>query len=233
MHWLHEWSSYVVPYLTQGLVILGQLVVALLCGGLIGYQREKLVRPAGLRTHVLVCVGSAIYMLVSIAVADHGRYDPGRIAAQVASGMGFLGAGTIIKQGNFVRGLTTAASLWTVSAVGLAVGLGGAAMGIALVGTVVVYWALSALRRFELHIEHGHAFNLEVTMTDARQRVDWLHEALTTAGMELSELTFTSEDDHLATISLDGFAPTTEDLQQVATRLLGAPGVKSVQWTFR
>ncbi|NLC63061.1 MAG: MgtC/SapB family protein [Thermoanaerobacterales bacterium] len=97
-------------------------------GGIIGLERESINRPAGFRTHILVCVGSTLTMLVSIYIFQQFKgmtgIDPGRIAAQVISGIGFLGAGTIIREGVTVKGLTTAASLWTVAAIGLAIGSG-------------------------------------------------------------------------------------------------------------
>jgi len=107
-----------------------RLVVAAVLGSIVGIERERLNWVAGLRTHMLVCVGSALFMIVSFSgVADvlgkeHIGLDPSRIAAQVVSGIGFLGAGTIVLRSKVVRGLTTAASLWTVAAVGLAVGGG-------------------------------------------------------------------------------------------------------------
>src|SRR5512136_1301905 len=97
-----------------------KLIIAVILGGIVGWQREARDRPAGLRTHVLVCIGSAIYTLTSIGFGKGA--DPSRVAAQVATGMGFLGAGTIIRHGSEVRGLTTAASLWTVAAIGICVG---------------------------------------------------------------------------------------------------------------
>src|SRR5690606_575286 len=119
--------------------------------GLIGWERETLRRPAGLRTHVLVAVGSALIMLVSqdLFLQFHRltQADPARIAAQVVSGIGFLGAGTILREGATVRGLTTAASLWVAAAIGLAVGAG-AFLG-ALVTTGVTLAALVLLGRLE------------------------------------------------------------------------------------
>lgn len=114
-----------------------RLVVAAILGGIVGIERGSGDRPAGFRTHILVCVGSALFMLVSmygfddvapnVAVQESdlgARRDSARIAAQVVSGIGFLGAGTILHEGLTIRGLTTAASLWMVSAIGLAVGSG-------------------------------------------------------------------------------------------------------------
>lgn len=105
-----------------------KLTLACILGGLIGLERESLSRPAGLRTYTLVCVGSALAMIVSLDM--YFQYyrtvnaDPGRIAAQVVSGIGFLGAGTIMREGTTVRGLTTAAGLWVVACIGLAIGAG-------------------------------------------------------------------------------------------------------------
>jgi len=108
--------------------IVVRLLVAALLGGLIGLEREAAKRAAGLRTHTLVSLGSALIMMTSIYMFEVYSgltpIDPTRIAAQVVSGIGFLGAGTIIRSGPTVSGLTTAATLWVVSAVGLAVGCG-------------------------------------------------------------------------------------------------------------
>jgi putative Mg2+ transporter-C (MgtC) family protein len=110
--------------------LLSRLILAAFLGGLIGFERERLSWVAGLRTHMLVCLGATLIMIVSQyafhEVLHEGliMLDPSRVSAQVVSGIGFLGAGTIIFLKNVVRGLTTAASLWAVAAVGLAVGGG-------------------------------------------------------------------------------------------------------------
>jgi putative Mg2+ transporter-C (MgtC) family protein len=107
-----------------------RLVVAAVLGGLVGLERERLEWAAGMRTHALVSLGSALFMVVSIfgfsdiLYEQHVILDPSRVAAQVASGIGFIGAGTIILRREIVKGLTTAASIWAVAAVGLAVGGG-------------------------------------------------------------------------------------------------------------
>ena len=100
-----------------------RLLVAGLLGGLIGFEREIRAKEAGLRTHFLVALGSALFMLIS-QYAFAGRFDASRVAAQVVSGIGFIGAGVIIFQKNVVRGVTTAAGLWVAAAIGLACGAG-------------------------------------------------------------------------------------------------------------
>ncbi len=105
-----------------------RLLMAILLGGLIGFERETKGKQAGLRTHTVVSVASALVMLVSLEIFDQFRnitaMDPARIAAQVVSGIGFLGAGAIIRSPQGVSGLTTAAGLWAASAIGLACGMG-------------------------------------------------------------------------------------------------------------
>ncbi|OHB36430.1 MAG: hypothetical protein A2Y08_00580 [Planctomycetes bacterium GWA2_40_7] len=113
--------------------VFGKLLIAAILGGFIGWERERRGRPAGLRTHLLLCVGVTLMMLVSEHIFVNYqsyksdsvlRIDPARIAAQVVTGVGFLGAGTIMRFRTSIRGLTTAASLWIVSGIGLAVGCG-------------------------------------------------------------------------------------------------------------
>ncbi len=100
-----------------------RLLMAAGLGAIIGYQRERAAKPAGLRTHVLICVGAALFTVVSIY--GFGVADPARVAAGVVTGIGFLGAGAILHgEGGMVVGLTTAASIWAVAAIGLAVGTG-------------------------------------------------------------------------------------------------------------
>jgi putative Mg2+ transporter-C (MgtC) family protein len=109
--------------------ILLRLIAAAALGSLIGFERERLLWAAGIRTHMLVCVGSCLIMIVSafgfadVLGQEHTVLDPSRVAAQVVSGIGFLGAGSILARGEIVKGLTTAASIWTVAAIGLAIGI--------------------------------------------------------------------------------------------------------------
>jgi putative Mg2+ transporter-C (MgtC) family protein len=121
-----------------------KLLLSVIAGGLIGLNREKQKQAAGFRTHILICVGSTLLMILSIYIPqtyfDLKNGDPGRIAAQVVSGIGFLGAGAIIRLGNNVRGLTTAASIWLISAIGLSIGA-----GLYLIAFITVAFALFTL----------------------------------------------------------------------------------------
>ncbi len=102
----------------------GQIVLALLLGGVIGFERERRNKPAGLRTHMLVAAGTTAFTLASMYGFGGAPRDPSRVAAQIVSGVGFLGAGTIFRSGSEVRGLTTAATIWLVAALGMLVGTG-------------------------------------------------------------------------------------------------------------
>lgn len=135
------------------LELIMRLGLAALLGGAIGFERERLSWAAGLRTHMLVCVGSCLFMIVSaygfmdVLAHEHVGLDPSRVAAQVVSGIGFLGAGSILLRGEIVRGLTTAASLWTVAAVGLAAG--GGLYVAAVSATILILIILAGIKPLE------------------------------------------------------------------------------------
>jgi putative Mg2+ transporter-C (MgtC) family protein len=141
-----------VPSLSWGDNLV-RLALAAALGGAIGFERELRDREAGFRTHMLVCIGSALFTIVSaygfrefLTSGDQVvRADPTRIAAQIVTGIGFLGAGAIIRQGVSIRGLTTAATLWVAAAIGMATGAG--YYSGAVIGTVVTLIALWPLRR--------------------------------------------------------------------------------------
>lgn len=166
MEWLHsawQWLSNCEPLLFI-LDALWKLSLAALLGGVIGFEREHSHRPAGFRTHILVAVGSALVMLTSVYIsktyAGHANIDITRMSAQVISGIGFLGAGTILREGFSVKGLTTAASLWAVSCIGIAVGAG--FISGAIVATVVIYFTLNALKKVLVKGQAGKALYIEV-----------------------------------------------------------------------
>jgi len=148
--------------------VIFRLLLGTLLGGMIGFEREAHGRPAGFRTHLLVCLASVLIMVVSLEYhylysqdPSYIRVDPARIAAGAITGVGFLGAGVIIKSGFTVQGLTTAACLWMASAIGLSVGAGLYAP--AIVSTVISVLALWSLRRIERKMEPLRFRNLSIT----------------------------------------------------------------------
>ncbi len=141
------------------------ILLAAIIGSVIGWERENRNRPAGLRTYSLVCVGSAIVMITSFEVFElynnYTNFDPTRLGAQVISGIGFLGAGTIIRDQFSVKGLTTAASLWVVGCIGLTVG--SRMYVLSIIVSIVVYYVLHNLR--SLDELKGEKINYEIILT--------------------------------------------------------------------
>ncbi len=156
-----------------------RLGLSLVVGAIIGLEREYRDQPAGFRTHTLISIGATLLMFVSIAVPDwHGSGDPSRIAAQVVSGVGFLGAGAIIKFGADIRGLTTAASLWAVAAIGLGIGVGlYVASAFAVVLIVVVLVILNKLEKalFEQRLIKALVIEAEGTGPESERVQDRIH----------------------------------------------------------
>lgn len=151
-----------------------KILLILVLAGIIGWNRERHGRPAGFRTHILVGIGSTIVMTVSIMM--HEKYpsaDPARIAAQVISGIGFLGAGTILIQGSTVTGLTTAASIWTTAVIGLAVGAGFYLT--AIISALVVFISLFFFTRMEFSkkkiVNQEFIFRLDENSLDFIQKI--------------------------------------------------------------
>ena len=148
-----------------------RLMIAILVGGIVGLEREFKGKPAGIRTNILICVGSCLFMIISIEVArTAGRgADPGRIAAQVVTGVGFLCAGTIMRSRFTVSGLTTAATIWVLSALGLALGAG--YMLLAVAGAAIITLTLIAVRFVEAGIHHFHSNHIVQLILDNREGI--------------------------------------------------------------
>lgn len=158
--------GFVLDIVGDDWVYVVRLLVAMVLGGLVGIERQTRGRSAGLRTNILVCLGAAAIIVafqklsleLNVGAESAIRMDPARAAAGVITGIGFLGAGTIVKSSDFVRGLTTAASIWVVSAIGVTVGLG--ELVIAIVLTLLVLVALYVLHC--LPIQGDHYVSLEL-----------------------------------------------------------------------
>lgn len=153
------------PYLE----IIFKILLAVVCAGAIGLERETKHRPAGFRTHILVCLGAMTVMALSEAMFQvyDTRYgvkiDPARLSAQVISGIGFLGAGTIIHYGTSVKGLTTAASLWVVAVIGLTIGAG--QYFLATTVTITIFGILLAFNKFSRRVnEKGNVIELSIQL---------------------------------------------------------------------
>ena len=211
--------------------IIIKLALAAVLGGFIGLERENLSRPAGLRTYTLVCVGSALAMVVSLDM--YYQYyqtvnaDPGRIAAQVVSGIGFLGAGTIMREGATVRGLTTAAGLWVVACIGLAVGAG--LYLPAIVTTAVILFVLIYFVRFEHYFTGMREFKgVVMIVKDRPGQIGVLGSILGEMGVLIKniQLTRVENDDLEIELLLQTPAPMT--IEEVIKELSDIEGLKSI-----
>ncbi len=176
--------------------IIIRLLEACLLGGIIGFEREHLHRPAGFRTHILVCVGSALVMITSEFIfhkfSPNVNADPARLGAQVISGIGFLGAGTIIKEGINVKGLTTAASLWAVSCVGIAVGIG--FYSGAFIATIIIFLTLVVIRKVQRRRTSQKNIRLCIHTLVKRGEVRELSNIIEGFGVTISDTEFISSE---------------------------------------
>jgi putative Mg2+ transporter-C (MgtC) family protein len=167
-----------------------KLVLALVLGGIVGWEREAGRKPAGLRTNILICLGSAMMMAMSdllLGSSPVGSADSLRIAAGVITGMGFIGAGTIIQAHGHIHGLTTASTLWAVAGLGLVVGAG--LYAVAAVYTAVLVVILSAFPRLERRITRRSVFQYRIKVPSIAS-VDDLRREAETARLKLEELAF-------------------------------------------
>jgi putative Mg2+ transporter-C (MgtC) family protein len=168
-----------------------RLTLAMIVGGTIGLERGKHGRAAGMRTHILVCIGATMASMVGIYASEtlQSGGDPLRVAAQVISGIGFLGVGTIIVKGRFqITGLTTAAGLWTVAAIGLALGVG--YYSAAIVAFVLAVLTVSIVHRLEYTINKKHRrFGIYVEIrsdSEVRKTIDFLKESFKVTDVQVT-----------------------------------------------
>lgn len=215
-----------------------RLLLASVFGAAVGLERELAGQRAGLRTHLLVGLGACIFTIASAYgfeflaghAAPYVRYDPSRIAAQVVSGIGFLGAGAILRYGINVRGLTTAASLWVVAALGLAVAVGLYLESAA--GCAVTLGALVGLRPLRTRIRARQAGRDELVV-DADPELDLgaLLEPLTRSGVRVDNIHIEDEDDETRRITL--LLKFFGDPDQVLGLVASVRGVREVEWAGR
>jgi putative Mg2+ transporter-C (MgtC) family protein len=208
---------------------LSRLALAAGLGGVIGIERELADQPAGLRTHMLLALGASLFTVIS-AYAFGGSSDPSRLAAQIVTGIGFLGGGAILRHGASVRGLTTAASIWATCAVGVAVGLGRYVLAVG--ATVLILATLGALRalrnvirrwssnREEVSFSADPGFRLEPVIALIHEHGGYLrgfqHEQLRDNGGER--------------VSLVVRFPPRRSFERFIEALTQIPGVREVEW---
>ena len=219
--------------------MIGRLALAALLGSVIGLERERLLWAAGLRTHMLVCVGSCLIMLVSnygfsdALGAKNVVLDPSRVAAQVVSGIGFLGAGTILLRGEVVKGLTTAASLWAVAAIGLAIG-GGLYVPAVATTTFVVAILAGVKPLEERWRDRMQTRTLRLVAKRGTLSIDTLHAATGERASRVRQFVArTAEDPALDEIEVAFVRLSATSVEAIAATLRANPDVVSVETAQR
>ena len=233
-----DFAALVTPFDREGLL---QMALAVILGGLIGLEREFRGRPAGLRTMIVVCLGSTLVMVVSSSMSAPSvggfdpaitRVDPGRIAAGVVTGIGFLGAGVVIKLGDLVRGVTTAATIWFVAVLGVALGQGFYLLSVvATLVALVVLWLFGVLEKL-LRSSVYRTVQLRVAAAESGSALARARTLFDEFGMRVMELRVTQNNASEHT-DYEFYVKTNEPDRSAETvqRLAEGVGVLRVRWS--
>ncbi|WP_018132661.1 MgtC/SapB family protein [Effusibacillus pohliae] len=217
--------------------IVGRLLLALLLGGIVGWEREYHNKQAGFKTHVLVCLSSCLIMLISIYgfgnLVDHpnARFDPARLAAQAISGIGFLAGGAILVRPDLVvSGLTTAATLWMVMAIGLGVGTG--FYFASILATVLVLFTTLALPYVEYGIirKTSRYKTVSITMADRPGQLGQIASVLGSEGCNIRHVNLHDGKGELIRAELTISMPPGQDMLELTDRLQAVDGVSDIMW---
>jgi|SRR5579884_4124247 len=201
-----------------------KLVLAALLGGCIGIEREMREKPAGLRTNMLICVGTTLFMMISMRIGGlYGDYT--RIAAQIVTGIGFLGAGAVLHSHGFVLGLTTAATIWVVAGVGMAIGAG--FYGTAVLATALTIVTLTIMGYFEGRLQGQRIFSFALRLTDIASGMAALTDVLQQMGLSIPAFNFRkNEHEHRLWFSMK---VSREINRQILQRLSQRPEILQVE----
>lgn len=209
-----------------------KLIVALFCGGMIGLERELKNKSAGIKTNMLICVGSMLYTAISLVMASDGvpghTGDPARIAAQIVSGIGFLGGGAILQSKENVVGLTTAASIWLVAAVGVWIGMG--QLELALLVSMLMVFVLVSVTLFENRfLERKRLFKISLHL---REKTDEVTRAALEGLLTLNELSLEDYKENLSASQPEVrlvYLGRTRDHSKLLLELWKIPGILDVK----
>jgi putative Mg2+ transporter-C (MgtC) family protein len=204
---IFAYTEYIIYYFRSVYMqlyfdVIIKLLLSLVLGGIVGYEREHKSRPAGLRTHILVCIGAALVQITSLDYLNAGGIvtDPMRLGAQVISGIGFLGAGTILKEGANIKGLTTAASIWVIGCIGLAVGTGLYFEGTA--ATILIYIALRGFKRIEDRMARDKKYvTVEVTAENKPGKLGEIGSLLGNLNIQIINVDMSSSEEDTVIIT--------------------------------
>jgi putative Mg2+ transporter-C (MgtC) family protein len=212
-----------------------KIIMACVLGGIIGYQRSKKGMSMGIRTHIVVCVSATLVQIISIDynIINNANIDVMRLGAQVISGIGFLGMASIIRDGRIVVGLTTAASIWFIACVGLAVGSG---LYIpAIMATLVIYFILKDVLNLDKRIEKGkgnnNLYELEIVLNaikDNKDEIDIIFNTITANGFETFNIHVNAEDRSNVIIFINISSNSSNSPNEIFSQLLKYEFVKKI-----
>ena len=222
-----------MAFFTEQIVFIFRIFLALVCGVVIGYERKNRGKGAGIRTHAIVALASALMMIVSkYGFSDLTDYagargaDPARIAAQVVSGVGFLGAGMIYFNRHLVRGLTTAAGIWATAGVGLAIGAGLYVIGIVATGLLVLAQVILHKNYKILHMPSEEI--MTATITDSEEAMDFLNNMLEKYNISVSGMKCRKKEDGYIEVEMDVSIDADIDYNDILRTFKDAPYVHSI-----
>ena len=209
--------------------MLMRLGLSVVLGGVIGAEREHNNQPAGLRTNMILVIGACLAMMLSINLGTAAGSDPARLAAQVISGIGFLGAGAILRFGFNVKGLTTATTLWTMAIVGLAVGMG--YYLISIIATAVIMIVLSVLDLIERHLVRANILRtLAIEVYDGKGIVKEIRQIVSQSAFQISGFSVQkSNENKLLQIEIVARFNNAEKLEELIEQLSEFEGLTSVK----
>lgn len=222
-----------MAFFTEQIVFIFRIFLALVCGVVIGYERKNRGKGAGIRTHAIVALASALMMIVSkYGFSDLTDYagargaDPARIAAQVVSGVGFLGAGMIYFNRHLVKGLTTAAGIWATAGVGLAIGAGLYVIGIVATGLLVITQVILHKNYKILHMPSEEI--MTATITDSEEAMDFLNNMLEKYNISVGGMKCRKKDDGYIEVEMDVSIDADIDYNDILRTFKDAPYVHSI-----
>lgn len=218
---LHEWNIVTVAI---------RIISSMICGGVIGWERGRANQPAGMRTYMLVCLGAAVVMITGEYVYnEYGAGDPSRLGAQVISGIGFLGAGSIVISGQSkIRGLTTAAGLWVSACIGLVVGIGFIECGV--LATATVYIIIARLKHLEERMMRKTMWMEVIVKLDNVDSLADFYDAACGLGLKVGTVQVYNKKHNIKSAVISIQNTMARDKEEIMKELTGVSGINSVRF---
>jgi putative Mg2+ transporter-C (MgtC) family protein len=203
-----------------------KLVLVSFLAGIIGYEREAWRKPAGFRTYILMGISAVLVVAAGEYLHDVYSSDPSRIPAQLLSGIGFLGAGTILRDGNNIKGLTTAAGLLAVAAIGLVVGTG--QYIIAILATVIVYFIIANSHKLSSKLDHVTSHEIKIITENPKKNLDKIRKITAAEGLDIIKVRYGKQGEESNEVFLELRARAEVDLNSVYTKISAINEVEEV-----